>query len=128
MLRTLRQLDPTAVIPDRVNSAFNTLAEGLLILDEKAQIVLANTVFAELIGQSPESLVGFRASELNWRDSSKLQDEADYPWSQTLEKNESYVGYTLSLETPSGDIRVLAVNSAPISDNKGKPRGAFGNI
>ena len=36
ILKTLRQLDPSAVIPERVNSAFNTLAEGVLILDEKS--------------------------------------------------------------------------------------------
>ncbi len=125
ILRTLRQLDPSAVIPDRVNSAFNTLAEGVLILDEKAQIVLANTAFAEQVGQSPDSLIGYKASELNWRTISEADSEPNYPWLTTLETNESQISVPLALETPSGDIRVLAANCAPISDNRGKTRGAL---
>ncbi|MBV2097179.1 MAG: PAS domain-containing protein, partial [Candidatus Thiodiazotropha sp. (ex Codakia orbicularis)] len=45
--RTLRELDPKAVIPERVRSAFNALSEGLIILDEKDQIILANDSFTE---------------------------------------------------------------------------------
>ena len=42
MLRTLRQLDPSAVIPERVNAAFDTLSEGVMIVDEQEQILLTN--------------------------------------------------------------------------------------
>lgn len=66
ILRTRRQLDPAAVIPERVNAAFDTLAEGVLILDDKEQIVLANTSFAEKTDRPANSLLGIKASELNW--------------------------------------------------------------
>ncbi len=41
--RTLRELNPDAVIPERVRSALDTLAEGLLIIDERGYIVFANS-------------------------------------------------------------------------------------
>ena len=40
--KVLRQLDPSQAIPGRVRAALDTMAEGLLILDRKEQIVLAN--------------------------------------------------------------------------------------
>ena len=49
MLRTLRQIDPSAVIPDRVNQAFDTLSEGVMIIDEGEQILLTNKAFTEKI-------------------------------------------------------------------------------
>ena len=40
--KVLRHLDPSQAIPGRVRAALDTMAEGLLILDRKEQIVLAN--------------------------------------------------------------------------------------
>src|SRR5687767_11445531 len=43
--RMLRHLDPSAVIPDRVKTMLNTLAEGVLVLDKSERVVLANEAF-----------------------------------------------------------------------------------
>jgi hypothetical protein len=42
MIRALRILDPSSVIPDRVNNAFDTLSEGIIVIDEHEQIILTN--------------------------------------------------------------------------------------
>ena len=44
--RMLKHLDPSKAIPDRVRSALDTMAEGLLVLDGKQNIVLANKAFS----------------------------------------------------------------------------------
>jgi len=44
--RVLRQLDPSRAVPARVRAAFDTMAEGLLVIDLKGYIVLANQAFA----------------------------------------------------------------------------------
>ncbi len=67
ILRIRRLLDPSAVIPDRVSAAFDTLEEGVLILDKNEQIVLANKAFATKLERSQESLIGVKASELQWK-------------------------------------------------------------
>lgn len=123
--RTLRELDPSAVIPERVNAAFNTLEEGVLILDEKEHIVLANTAFAENLQRSCESLIGVKASELEWISKSPKIEQIPFPWLQTLDKGDSQIGVSLKLKVQSGEKRVFTVNSAPILSNKGKPRGAL---
>ena len=44
--RALRELDPSGAIPERVQAAFDALAEGVLIVDERETILLANSAFA----------------------------------------------------------------------------------
>ncbi len=36
--KMLKQLDPSQAVPERVRSALDTMAEGLLVLDHKGQI------------------------------------------------------------------------------------------
>ena len=42
--RMLRELDPSRSVPQRVRAAYDTLTEGLLVLDRNGAIVLANTL------------------------------------------------------------------------------------
>ena len=50
--RSLRELDPGNVIPERVKSAFNALSEGVVILDQRGAILLSNDAFGAAIGSS----------------------------------------------------------------------------
>ncbi len=53
--RTLVLLGPSAIISDRVNTAFDRLAKGMFIFDDHGQIVLANRIFTEKIGRPMSS-------------------------------------------------------------------------
>ena len=64
--RTLRQLDPSAVIPPRVKHALDVLAQGVVMLDHQGFIVLANTAFAKRTGLPLEDLIGSTLSGLSW--------------------------------------------------------------
>ncbi|HXK57946.1 MAG TPA: PAS domain-containing protein, partial [Gammaproteobacteria bacterium] len=66
--KMLKQLDPSQAIPGRVRSALDTMAEGLLVLDNKEQIVLANRAFARTLGEDPDALLGRRVGEFPWSD------------------------------------------------------------
>src|SRR5262249_4611543 len=61
MRRMLRHLDPSSVIPDRVKTMLNTLAEGVLILDKQERIVIANDAFATIVARSCTELQGQQA-------------------------------------------------------------------
>lgn len=63
--RVLKHLDPSRAIPGRVRAALDTLTEGLLVVDRKQNIVLANEAFATFVGRTPESLIGTQASSLS---------------------------------------------------------------
>jgi len=120
--RTLKYLDPSAVIPERVKSMLDTLAEGVLVLDQRERIVLANDAFAELAGVSAASLVGRSAAELQW----KAQDSASekFPWTTCLKGGETLKGTPLRLISENLT-RALTVNCAPIHGVNGATRGAL---
>ena len=125
ILRTLRQIDPSSVIPDRVNAAFDTLSEGLVILDKKEQIVLANIAFCETVKRKPSELLGFKLSELNWKEASGDAGDILYPWLISMSTGESIVGETLVLTINPDNKRSLTVNCAPINDNQRNRQGVL---
>jgi diguanylate cyclase (GGDEF)-like protein len=123
ILRTLRQIDPSSVVPDRVNNAFDTLSEGLVILDDKEQIMLANVAFCETVKREKHEILGIKLSELSWKNASEDVGEILYPWLIAMASGENIVGEMLGLDVGSDDSRTLNVNCAPIQDNKGNQQG-----
>lgn len=120
--RALRELDPSSVVPEHVRSAFNALAEGVIIIDEDERIVLANTEFAAMMERPVESLVGVKASDLDW---GSAQSGDVHPWKLAMEEGKSHTGATISWQSSDGETRNFVVNGAPIVDGKGKTRGAL---
>ncbi len=125
MRRTLRHLDPSAVIPTRVQAALDVMSEGVLLLDPNGCIVLANKAFAVRLGRTVESLLGVQASSLGWRSRASAEDEPEYPWWQAIREGRTSTGTSLCLETESGEVRVYLLNVSPILDGWNKPKGAI---
>ncbi|MES9862041.1 MAG: diguanylate cyclase [Candidatus Thiodiazotropha sp. LLP2] len=125
MKRTLRELDPKAVIPERVRSAFNALSEGLIILDEKDQIILANESFTDKIDLEEDLLIGMRADELAWKKREKGIKVDVFPWHSSIRNLERKTGIPMRLELGNKTERTFSVNTAPIYDAKGKARGVL---
>jgi len=125
MLRTLRQLDPSAVIPDRVNAAFDALAEGLMILDEDEQILLTNKAFSERIGRDVAVLLGRKASELKWQRISRKKSGTKLPWTEVLKTGDPIVGAQFDLTTDEGESIKYAINASPIHGPDGKTQGVL---
>ena len=125
MLRTLRQLDPSTVIPDRVNAAFDTLSEGVIIIDEKEQILLTNKVFSEKSGHTAESLIGVNVSSLKWERISAQKSGAEFPWKNVLKSGKSSIGVQLRLKTTGAKYLKFVLNVSPIAGGKGKTQGVL---
>jgi diguanylate cyclase (GGDEF)-like protein/PAS domain S-box-containing protein len=126
MRRALHYLDPSAVIPARVQAVLETLAEGVILLDLRERIVLANTAFANRLGRAPEKLIGIRPSELEWRTrySGAIQ-RPNLPWVRSLRRAERCTATTLFLQENENEPRAFVVNTAPILDERGIRRGAL---
>ena len=125
--RVLRQLDPSKVVPNRVRSALDTLTAGLLILDEKQRIVLANTSFGQQIGRTPESLIGHYISELAWRnkDETTSRELRDPPWLEAFENASPRIGVLLDLQVNNDIRRTFVVNSAPVFSDNNRCQGVL---
>ncbi len=120
--RTLSYLDPSQSVPDRVRTALDTLAEGLLVLDMDNRIVLANKTFAEQMGIDALDLQGESADGLPWWSIDDSQQEM--PWQVTGRTMERHTGAKLGLKTMDGD-RIFLVNTSPIDDGSGESRGVL---
>ncbi len=123
--RVLMHLDPSRVMPQRVRSALDTLAEGLLVLDRQGRIVMANKSFAATMGQQAEQLQGRSASELPWIGEQNVEQ---MPWHESIRENSPRMGIPLQLKTGQCDERALRVNVAPILGEDGKNRGALASF
>jgi diguanylate cyclase (GGDEF)-like protein/PAS domain S-box-containing protein len=123
--RTLRHLDPSSVVPPRVKAALDLLTEGIVLLDRNERIVLANAAFLEAVRQSESSLLGRKASDLNWTEPKSQTQAKNIPWLYALRERKSQIGVRLGLPIGSSRWHTFVVNSAPILDSQGKCRGAL---
>jgi len=124
--RVLRHLDPSQAIPARVRSALDSLTEGLLVVDLKRNIVLANESFVKLVGQSNEQLMGRSASSIEWLDSSGVPLLVSaQPWETALKLGEVQQGSVLSLLAHDGRSRTFVVNCSPVLGSAGRPGGVL---
>jgi diguanylate cyclase (GGDEF)-like protein/PAS domain S-box-containing protein len=125
MRRTLKHLDPSAVIPDRVKTALDALSEGVVLVDDKQQIVMANTASNTKLGLADAPILGTELSSLAWSFPKTDQPtDSKFPWERAIFDSQSYTGTRLHLDREDGK-RTLMVNSSPILDDNGKAQGAL---
>ena len=124
--RALNELDPSAVVPDRVRAALDVLAEGLVILDKSGRVVLANKEFERKFGQVTEGLMGTELSALDWRSPDGVDEKVrlDLPWKPVLNGGEVPPSKQLKLRTALKELISFAINVAPIKSPDGSVRGA----
>lgn len=121
--KMLKELNPSAAVPGRVRSALDTIAESLLVIDSRRNVVLANAAFADLNGKPAEDLLGIAADTLSWI---QVDEESpSYPWEQAYETGQptrmDMVGYT----DKEGEARKFIVNCSPVMGAKGKVGGVL---
>lgn len=122
--RVLTQLNPSKVIPGRVKEAFDSLAEGILVMDAHEQVILANRAFEKATGKSNQQLLGSSVKELAFvcRD----ENEAELlPWDETVHQNTTVSGRLLGRDQ---DAKTFSVSSTPIVDERGVNKGVLASF
>ena len=124
--RVLSHLDPSRAIPGRVRAALDTLTEGLLIIDRKQNIVLANEAFAKLLGKTPEKLIGSQAGRLEWlaADGTPLPRQS-HPWTATLARGAVESNGMINLRDADLNLHTFIVNCAPVLGGGASPAGVL---
>ncbi|MET0066483.1 MAG: diguanylate cyclase [Candidatus Thiodiazotropha sp.] len=123
--QTQEDTSARSIIPERVRSAFNALSEGLLILDEKFRILLANDSFSNKTGHPNRTLIGQTADHLLWKQREGTDIAENLPWHVSLNNCERVTGIPVRFESGNEVEKVFSVNSAPIFDNDGHLRGVL---
>lgn len=124
--RMLKLLDPSQAIPDRVRSALDTMAEGLLVLDARQNIVLANLAFARILGRNPVDIVGLNCRRFQWSNVDDTPFVAkESPWGSAIETGEAVTSQRIRLQLDNGHCHTFMVNCSPVLANNGKAGGVL---
>ncbi len=124
--RMLKHLDPSQAVPPHVRAALDTLAEGLMVLDLKENIVLANQAFASIVGRSTDELATGHTSEFDWLGPEGEPLEAsDYPWTKALSEGLTQRDHIIHLLDKDSKLRTFKVNASPVLGSGDKPGGAL---
>lgn len=125
MKRTLRQLDPSGIIPTRVKSALDALTQGVVMIDTRDFIVLANEGFCQAVGKPLTSLIGSDLGTLSWRAAASSAPIMVHPWTEAIMDKQPQADRSLLLSLPDGESRKFIVNTVPIMDDGSIVRGAL---
>ncbi len=111
--RSLAVLDSGSVVPRRVKNTLDTIAGGVVILDGKGRIVMANDAFRASCGREGEDLIGQSLKSLPFR-----SEEDVLPWVKANQDRNRVSGATLFLPSGVNGERCFVVNATPIFDSK----------
>ncbi len=125
MRRVLQHLDPRSAIPDRVRAAFDTLTEGVLIVDTKSRIVLANEAFRRLHPDAAQALNGRQVSDLEWLTPNLPAALEQHPWVRVMRLGVPTTGEPLTIPLGEGRLRKVILNCSPILDAHKSVRGCL---
>ncbi len=122
--KMLEHLDPSKTVPTRVRAALDTLAEGLLVVDNNDRIVLANTAFADWVDRDPNKLIGVKASSVGWTVRGPDQP-LRFPWRDAIRERAPQAAVMMQLERPDRSQRTLMANASPVLGHDGKYGGVL---
>lgn len=125
MKRTLRQLDPSGIVPSRVKAALDALTQGVVMIDTRDLIVLTNDAFSRAVGKSVQALIGTDLGSLSWRSVHATERASVHPWTQAVMDRQPHDNIPLLLTQPNGELRKFIVNTVPIMDDGIIVRGAL---
>ena len=125
MMRTLRYVDPSEVIPSRVKGALDSLTDSVALVERSGSIVLANEAFCRLAHQPLASILGRSLSRFHWEPDPDGPPSTvlEYPWERALEWKTLQQGVRLGFRPPVGALHTLSVTSMPILEEGDAVRG-----
>jgi len=111
--------------PERTAAAMNVMSEGVLLLDDRQVIVLANDALASVLGVAADDLCGRNADSLPWETPGGEGESFDSPWTQTLRDGQTRRGVPMGIRGSHDKILRYAVNVAPILGSGRTPKGVI---
>jgi diguanylate cyclase (GGDEF)-like protein len=123
--RALLHVYPSSVIPQRVRMAFDVMTEGIAVLDREGRVLLANNALHALHADESVDAVGRYLSALPWLAPSLEPNSAKHPWNIAMRERRPITDQAIELDAAAPASRRMAINCAPILDEKGVVRGCL---
>ena len=122
--RALQHLDPASVIPERVQAAFDTMSEGIVIIDSDGRVLLVSRAFQAMNPTDTPIRPGVILSSVNWLAMGLEADSGVHPWIRAMNENQAISGESMAVSTPFG-VQHLVVGCAPIGEAGQAARGCM---
>ncbi len=123
--RSLLHLDPSAAIPDRVQTAFDAMNDAIVILDAQSRIVMTNLSFDRLKPDANENLISRTLDSLTWIAVGRENTAGSIPWSLCMQNKRRSGNEVFEAKLPSGRYRRLITTASPLLDTRGNAKGCL---
>lgn len=125
--RSMEEQGMGGIVPSRIKEAFDSLAVGVLVLDESGRIVHANRAFKESCCMQSYMLAGSWLHDLEWYSYGEGERIAEgaLPWLRVLKSGEGILGEKLTLRTADNVERSYGVNCTPLHETQEDYRGVI---
>lgn len=123
--RVFEYLDPQAVVPDRVRTAFDAFSEGVMVLDTSGRVVLANSVLRQWLGRDSRTMIGNHVRRVPSLNAALPARSTEHPWVRAMVQGVNVKGDYLELDRADGELLKVTVNCSPVLDGEGKARGCI---
>ena len=121
--RTHNHIDLAAIAPTLLKSTLDALTEGIVLIDKKERIVIANRAFADIVGTTPAVLKGTTISGFGWKHVNNYEHES--PWVVSYREGRQLTNQHMYLLDHNGEKKLFVVDSAPASDARGRYSGVM---
>ena len=121
LANTFRYLNPSRVVPDRVRTAFDSIAGGLVLVSDAGEIAHANMAFAQMVQRDRDALVGRQLNEFAWSIPSDRPKEL--PWSRCKQAGETVSGEIIEGNFGAGITQKYMVNASSLLGSNNQARG-----
>ena len=110
--RMMGSFEVTQVVSDRVRDSLDALAEGLIVMDEHENVLMANEAFCEMVGRTEEFLIGRKVTSLGWI-VDHTTSRRGFPWIRAETNRSRQTDQIMQYQHPNGSRRFLSINASP---------------
>jgi diguanylate cyclase (GGDEF)-like protein/PAS domain S-box-containing protein len=121
--RSHNHIDLAAIAPTLLRSTLDALTEGVVLIDNKGRIVIANAAFADIVGTTAQKLKGASLSGFGWKHVNEYEQQS--PWAVCTRKGSPLTEQQMYLLDQRGDKKLYVVDCAPAMDSRGKHSGVM---
>ena len=121
--RSHNHIDLAAIAPTLLKSTLEALTEGVVLIDKKERIIIANSAFSDIVGTTPRRLKGTSLSSFGWKHANNYEQES--PWRTSIQKDMQLIEQQMYLLNQHGDKKLYVVDCAPAKNSNGKNSGVM---
>jgi PAS domain S-box-containing protein len=119
-LQVVVERETARAMAERVSMTFDAMAEGVVVQDATGQIISSNRRAAELLGLTPDQLIGRTSIDPRWRsirpDGSPFPG-SEHPAMEALARATPVRDAVMGVEAPDGRLTWISINALPKVEN-----------